>query len=248
MYKKLKPVLIVLLIVTTSSFFCSCSNDNDEFAGDRTEKSDFTNLAKQAQVAHTLTIVNNSKFAFAIFRIGAQSNCNLYDPIEIYHESSPAIIVQANSQVTYYDYKHVNNSACAINEWNVIDHSRRDGDLGSFGCDEMAMLYGMQSNPSSPRSDKYPVWNYIKAGLHYNGQYLQVLGGTHPGAFSDYLGNTDQSYSNILKFGNMSIIEGDALGVPGHAVPLAIVKWSQQSVGVRNTGAVKITIENMLTR
>lgn len=252
MYKKINMTLRLLLIVIIATAFYSCSDESAPLTSITTEKATDNNLARQAEsTAHSLTIVNNSKYDFAIFVIGAQTNRNLYDNIEINHKNTPILLVPSRQQVTYYDYKNVSNTEYSVDKWNVIDHSIREGHLGAFSCDVMSSLYGLLTNPHDPSSDRFPVWNYMMGGVvDQTGEYLRPLTGNTSGAALDRLGNVDQGYNSMIKYGITTATEESraALDVPGHTEVLASVRWRQESTGIRNAGAVKIIIENISVR
>jgi hypothetical protein len=250
MYKKLKISLILIALIITASTFLSCTSDNDEFTGSRSGNAVDTNAAKQAfPNTHTLSIINNSTYTYVIYNIGAQTNRDLYDPIEISHRAN-LLKVAPHTQVIYYDYKYVSNSEFAVDKWKVTDHSMRDGFIGNFSCDAMCAQYGMLSNPNDPNSARFPVWNYMVGGvIDQSGEFLRVLGGNLSGASLAVIGNTDQGFNSVLKFGTTTAIAEEAqAGIPGHSTPKAMVKWRQANTGIRNGGAAQLTIENIPVR
>lgn len=246
MYKNIKGCLAAIVLLFTTVSLVSCNKDSEEYLP---ESLPINTTASRVPVRpHSLTIMNNSRYRYEIFAIGAQSSYDLNDLIDITYKADSPLIIMPGHSVTYYDYKTVSDPAFAIDFWHVFDHSIREGDLGFIDPDKMAILYGVLSQPNNPHSDKYPVWKWVKGGIiDDNDSYLSIMSGNVPNASLLYIGNVSQGYNSLLHYGRFigveSVVNSDT------ASPLATVKWRFPNIGgTSSSGEVKIVIENVRSR
>ena len=239
--------MLLLAMLLTGLIFSSCSKDSDQINNLVPEEGLNARLA--APLLHNMTIINNSHYRFAIFAMGAQSNYDMRDNIEIYHKNTPPLILNPGKSVIYEDYQMVSDPIFKIESWNVIDYSAVPSELGAFSPAHMSTLYGILSQPNQPNSPRYPVWKYIQGGvLDDGGQYFTALTGNNFNASLGYLGNRERGYNSVIKYGTSTVIADSRIsenGVPINGNAKVTVRWSQASAGVRSTGSIKITIENI---
>ena len=254
MNTKTKTTLVFTVLASLVLFF-SCSND-EEFSKVPTNasKNTYTNQAnRQSLIPHQLTIINNSRYNFAISAVNAQSNYELEDPMSIFHKPTRPLLIMAESSVTFYDYKQVSDSRCQISKWHVLNG--RVEDLGDFECDAIANLYGMLSVPGNPQSLRYPVWKSIEGiPVDQANEPLAIIGVNNPNSpdSSLRLGNLVQGFSTVIKYGKVIGMGSSSTSLttdPVYRIWLATATWKQQYVGgSSNNGNITITIENHLTR
>ncbi len=239
-----KRRLTFLAMLFSLIFTFSCTNDEPQ----NNVPENIVSANKTRALSHKLNFVNNSSYDYAICTVGAQTNYLLLDPMSIAHKNEVPFILKSNQKVTFFDYKNVTDDAFAINSWHVVNTNLHNGDLGYFTSDEMTKLYGMPTIPNDPGSKKYPVWKLIQGRvLDKFGQTLSVLWGNNPGRSLANLGNIDQGYNSILKYGNSDFSESK--NANKKVQPLVVVTWRQQNEGaLRNTGEITITIENLRFR
>ncbi len=241
MKNSIKKRFAFFVMLFSIAFIFSCSND--ELQNTDPENNDSAN--RNILLSHKMNFINNSSYDYAIYTIGAQTNYSLVDPMSIVHKNEVPFILKSKQKVTYFDYKKVTDDSFAINSWHVVNTDLHNGDLGYFTSEQMTKLYGMPTIPNDPRSDKYPVWKLIQGRvLDEFGQNLSVLWGNNPGQSLANLGNVEQGYNSILKYG---ISDFSEFKNPNKKVlPLVVVRWRQQNAGAyRNTGEITITIENL---
>lgn len=256
MYRKFKISLILIATVIMASLFMSCSNDDAVFYGNypdkgETDKAGTHSLARQANPnLHSLYIINNSGYNYEISVLGAQTNFETYDNIEILHKNRPALVIAPGQKVAFYDYKTVSDFQYVIPNWEVYDNSLESNFVGLFTSQKMSELYGILSQPENPASERFPVWKFLNARVvnTTTHQPLAVLSGNNPEALSLLgLGNFAQGYNTEIKYGTYTEI-GENSRTAGIEVPLVNVKWKQSSPDLRATGEVKITIDNVVRR
>ena len=243
MYKNIKVCLAAVVLLFTTVSLVSCNKDSEEFTTPVN-----STINRVPLPPHSLTITNNSRYRYEIFALGAQSSYDLNDPVDIWYKAGRPLIIMPGHSVTYYDYETVSDRDFAIDAYHVIDHSIRQGDLGLVDPDKMAILYGILSQPNNPRSDKYPVWKWVRGAIiDENGTYLNTLSGNVANASLLYIGNTSQGYNCFLNYGRYSGVE--SVVNSDTATPLATVNWRLPNIGdTSNSGEVKIMIENVRSR
>jgi hypothetical protein len=260
MFTKLKMSLLFAAMLFAATGFYSCSNDDtDSVAEAKLAQAQLNAKMAPVAIGHSLTITNNSDYRYAIMALGAQSDYDLYDNLEIFHKMAKPLIVEPRQSVTFYDYQRVSDSKFSIGSWNVIDYagSTREGmqELGEFSTEKIIHLYGMLSDPNNLSSNRYPVWKWIIGSLtDQAGKTMVPLGGDNLSSSLDYLGNSDQKYNSKIKYG-ISHSDAEARNVsqplvsPIAGTPLVIVEWKRSSsLGIRRTGDVNIIIDNYINR
>lgn len=256
MYRKLKISLILIATVVMASFFISCSNDEISYNYDgpnkgETDKAGQHTFARQANPnLHSLYIINNSGYNYEISVIGAQTNLEVYDNIEIMHKNRPAMVIAPGQKVAFYDYKRVSDIQYLVPDWEVYNNALDNAFVGLFTPQKMAELYGMLSQPENPASERFPIWKYLSARVvnTTTHQALSVLSSNNPEALSLVsLGNFAQGYNTEIRYGTYTEF-GENARAAGIEVPLVTVRWKQSSPDLRATGEVKITIDNVVRR
>lgn len=241
MKNSIKKRFAFFVMLFSIVFIFSCSND--ELQNTVPENND--SASRNMLLSHKMNFINNSSYDYAIYTIGAQTNYLLVDPMIITHKKEVPFILKSNQKVTFFDYKKVTDDAFAINSWHVVNTDLHNGDLGYFTSEQMTKLFGMPTIPNNPRSDKYPVWKLIQGRvIDEFGQNFPVIWGNNPGKSLANLGNLDQGYNSVLKYG---ISDFSEFKNPNKKpLPLVVVRWRQQNAGAyRNTGEITITIENI---
>lgn len=244
MYRKLKMSLLLVGIAMAASLFVSCSKDDEQLGtengiGPREETN--RQARQNYPTSHSLTIINNSSYKYVLYLVGAQTNYEIYDHLSIYHKYSPAVIVDPGQNLIFYNYRIVSNSQYVIPEWNVLDHSIRNGELGLFDSVKLSQLYGILTQPNNPASEHYPVWKWIEGGvMNNNGSMFSALSGNFPGAELMSLGSAQQGFNSVVKYGTRV----DA----SNGTPLVEARWTSNNSGVRTSGEVRVVIKNLSTR
>lgn len=238
MYKKSKKSILLIGALLTL-FFSSCSNDDalSNIPNEQEQAAKSARLARALPNLHTLTITNLSDYNYLIHLVGAQPSFDLAENLIIFHKNTPPMIVPPGYRLIFYDYTNASAPQYVITHWDVYDHLT-SSDVGTFTSVKMSELFGILTQPNNPQSARYPVWKWIEGAVTTSSnELLEPYTGNMPTAELSSLGNAEQGYNSVLKYGPA----GSSLT----ANPMVEVRWHKPNGSVRNNSEVRVTIKNI---